>query len=347
MEGALPVKRLNRLSWLLSVIIGIIFYFIILHNDSDRHVYYYTSLTMLGIVLVGYSDVGLMFILAKRFPVRSKKFNLYRHLSTYTASIIIYLVLRPVFSGVGNRSWSFWDINMLLAFVGSGIVINTMVITMHNSVLLYESKLQSELEVSMLKAANAEAMNLVLKRQIQPHFLFNALNTLKALYHKDTQTADTYMVHMANFLRASIFHDSSNISSLEDEVKLLYDYLEMQHISFGTALVCTISLPEETLKNFSLPSFSLQPLLENAIKHNTFTQEEPLHVTISQKENWLVMSNNLQKKKIKAASTNYGLANLAERYRLWSGDEIIIKEDTNTFSVSIKLLTNEYSDYRG
>jgi two-component system, LytTR family, sensor kinase len=347
MEGALPVKRLNRLSWLLSVIIGIIFYFIILHNDSDRHVYYYTSLTMLGIVLVGYSDVGLMLILAARFPVRSKKFNLYRRLSTYTSSVIIYLVLRPVFSRVGDRSWSFWDINMLLAFIGSGIVINTMIIIMHDSVLLYESKLQSELEVSMLKAANAEAMNLVLKRQIQPHFLFNALNTLKALYHKDTQTADTYMLHMANFLRASIFHDSSNISSLEDEVKLLYDYLEMQQISFGTALVCTISLPEETLKNFSLPSFSLQPLLENAIKHNTFTQEEPLDVTISQEENWLVISNNLQKKKIKAASTNYGLANLAERYRLWSGEEIIIKEDQDTFSVSIKLLTNEHSDHRG
>ena len=347
MKGVLPVKRLNRLSWLLSVIIGIIFYFVILHNDSEKHVYYYTSLTMLGIVLVGYSDVGLMSILVKRFSVRSKKFNLYRRLSTYTTSIIIYLLLRPVFAWAGDRSWTFWDLGMLLAFIGSGIVINTTIIIMHDSVLLYESKLQSELEVSMLKAANAEAMNLVLKRQIQPHFLFNALNTLKALYHKDTQTADTYMVHMANFLRASIFHDSSNISSLEDEIKLLSDYLEMQHISFGTALVCTISLSEETLKSFSLPSFSLQPLLENAIKHNTFTQEEPLHVTISQEKNWLVISNNLQKKKIKTASTNYGLANLAERYRLWSGDEIIVKEDQDTFSVSIKLLTNEHSDHRG
>ena len=301
---------------------------------------------MLGIILVGYSDVGLMLIWAKIFPVRSKKFTLYRNVSTYAASILIYLMLRPVFAQIDHSHWSFWDLNLLLAFIGSGIVINSMIIIMHNSVLLYEHKLQSDLELSMLKAANAEAMNLVLKRQIQPHFLFNALNTLKALYHKDTRTADTYLVHMANFLRASIFHQSSNISTLEDEVKLLSDYLEMQHISFGTALICTISLPEETLKNFSLPSFSLQPLLENAIKHNSFTQEEPLTVNISQKDDWLVICNNLQKRKIKAASTNYGLANLAERYRLWSGDEIIIKEDKDTFSVSIKLLTNEDSDHR-
>jgi two-component system LytT family sensor kinase len=345
MKGTLPVKRLNRLTWLLSIIIGIIFFFVILHNDSQKHVYYYTFLTMLGIVLVGYSDVGMMAILATKFPVRSKKFTLYRRLLTYAASILIYLSLRPVFAQAGNKNWSFWDISLLLAFVGSGVVINSMIIIMHDSVLLYEHKLQSELELSMLKAANAEAMNLVLKQQIQPHFLFNALNTLKALYHKDTQIADTYIVHMANFLRASISHHSSNISTLEDEIKLLSDYLEMQRISFGSALVCTVTLSEETSENFFLPAFSLQPLLENAIKHNNFTQEEPLHVNISQKEDWLVVCNNLQKKKTKVASANYGLANLAERYRLWSGEEIIVKEDLNTFSVSIKLLTDEHSNH--
>lgn len=345
MKGMLPTRRLNRLTWLLSIIIGIIFYFVILHNDSEKHVYYFTSLTMLGIVLVGYTDVGIMTILASWFPVRSKKFTLYRSLFTYAASIFIYLLLRPVFIWAGDKLWVFWDISLLLAFIGSGIVVNSMIILMHDSVLLYEHKLQSELELSKLKTANAEAMNLVLKQQIQPHFLFNSLNTLKALYHKDAQTADTYLVHMADFLRASIFHNSANISTLEDEVKLLSDYLAMQRISFGTALSCTVNLPDETLKNFSLPSFSLQPLLENAIKHNNFTQEEPLNVNINQDGYWLIISNNLQKKKTKAASANYGLANLAERYRLWSGDEIIIKEDEETFSVSIKLLKNEHSNY--
>jgi two-component system LytT family sensor kinase len=345
MEENLPVKRLNRLTWLLSVIIGIVFYLVISHHDTEAHIYAYTLLTMSGIVMVGYADVGIMIILVTRRSFRSKKFSLYRWLLTYPASVIIYLLLWPLFAYLANDKWSFRDVALFFAFVGSGIVINTMIIILHNSVLLYEDKLHSELELSRLKAANAEAMNLVLKQQIQPHFLFNALNTLKALYHKDTQTADTYIVHMANFLRASIFHHTSNISKLEDEVLLLYDYLEMQRIRFGTALDCTITLPEETLKNYCLPSFSLQPLLENAIKHNNFTQEDPLKVTISQKDDWLVISNNIHKKKIKVASTNYGLANLAERYRLWSGDEIMIREEENSFSVSIKLLKNEYSNH--
>lgn len=338
MEEKLPLKRLNHLTWLQSIIIGFIFYVVVYNSGTPSHIIPFTILTMSGILLVGYADIGLMMALAKFFSIRSKKFSIYRRLLTYPASILIYLLLRPCFSYVSGKVWSFWEPGSFFAFVGSGIVINTLITLIHDSVLLYEHKLESELELSKLKAANAEAMNLVLKQQIQPHFLFNALNTLKALYHKDTQTADTYIVHMANFLRASIFHQSSNISSLEDEVKLLYDYLAMQRIRFGRAMDCTVSLTDNALKSYFLPSFSLQPLLENAIKHNNFTQEDPLKVSIIQKDEWLVISNNIQCKKVKVTSTQYGLANLAERYRLWSGDDIIIKEDQNSFSVSIKLL---------
>jgi two-component system LytT family sensor kinase len=351
MEEKLPLKRLSRLTWLQAIIIGFIFYLVASNSDSpDRHIVVYTLLTMSGILLVGYSDIMLMIILSKKHSTRSKKFSLLRRLLTYPVSILIYLLLRPCFSYVSGKEWSFWDAGTFFAFVGSGIVINTLITMLHDSVLLYEHKLYSELELSKLKAANAEAMNLVLKQQVQPHFLFNALNTLKALYHKDHAIADTYIVHMADFLRASISRHTANVSVLEDEIKLLYDYLAMQQIRFGTALDCTVTLTDDTLKNYYLPSFSLQPLLENAIKHNSFTPDDPLHVSIYQLNDRLVINNNIQKKKISVESTNSGLANLAERYHLCSGDDIIIAEDQNSFSVSIKLLKNihnEYSNHRG
>ena len=345
MDEKLPVKRLNRLTWLQAMIIGFIFYLIVSHNGGSPNLIAYTLLTGSGILLVGYADVGCMIVLSKWYSIRSRKFSIYRRLLTYTVSVIIYLLLWPIFDWAANRQWDFLNFNLLLAFIGSGLVINTLITLLHDSVLLYEHKMNSELELSRLKAANAEATNLLLKQQIQPHFLFNALNTLKALYHKDTQAGDIYLVHMANFLRASVFHHASNISTLDDEVKLLFDYLEMQRIRFGAALNCTIILTEETRKGYSLPSFSLQPLLENAIKHNNFTQEDPLIVHISQQGDWLIITNNIQKKRLKVASTNYGLANLAERYKLWSGDEIIISEDGNSFSVSVKLLKNAYSNH--
>lgn len=142
------------------------------------------------------------------------------------------------------------------------------------------------------------------------------------------------------------YTDEIAVPVLADEVALLSDYLEMQKIRFGIALDCTIDLPDEILKDHYLPSFSLQPLLENAIKHNDLTQESPLVVHIFCLEGRIVVYNNLQKKSVNVSSAYHGLANLAERYSLLSGDKIMIKEDKNTFSVSIKLLTNEYSDHR-
>lgn len=345
MEVNLPVKRLSRLTWLQCIIIGFIFYLVVYYGGNHTHIIPFTLLTMLGILLVGYSDIFIMILLAKRLSSRSQRFSFLRRASTYISSIVIYLSLRPAFYFFSGRNWSFWELGSFFAFMGSGIVINTLITLLHDSVLLYEHKMYSELELSKMKNANTEATNLLLKQQIQPHFLFNALNTLKALYHKDTHSADKYIVHMANFLRASIYHQTAKISTLEDELKLLLDYLEMQRIRFGTALDCTININEEMQKSYYLPSFSLQPLLENAIKHNDFTVEHPLMVNIKEEDKWLIISNNLQKKNMKVASVNYGLANLAERYHLWSGDEIMIKEEHNTFSVGIKLLAHEHSNY--
>lgn len=345
MEANLPVKRLNRLSWMFGTILAIIVYIIVSQYQTKIYRFAFSGFTLICIALIGYVDVMVLSWLSKRTTFKSRKSIQFRFLTTYPASILIYLLLWPVLAHITRHPWSVLDWRMFFVFVGSGIVMNTMVMVLHDSVLLYENKLRTDLELSRLKAANAEAANLLLKQQIQPHFLFNALNTVKALYHKDPRIADTYIVHMANFLRASIYHHTANVSSLEDEVQLLYDYLEMQRIRFGAALDCTVMLSEASLKSFWLPSFSLQPLLENAIKHNDFTRQDPLRVTLSEENGWLTISNNLQKKRMKVASVNYGLANLAERYQLWSGDEIIIREEQHTFSVSIKLLKNEHSHH--
>ncbi|MDN5286454.1 MAG: Histidine kinase [Mucilaginibacter sp.] len=345
MDAKLPVKRLNSLTWLLAIIASIILSLILSQYPTQKHIFLIAVLTITGISLVGYAHVYIMVILAKRFGLRSKKFSKYRFLFTYPASIAIYLLLWPIFAHLTKEHWSFWDVYLFMAFVGSGVVVNTTVIVLHNSVLLYEHKVYSDLELARLKTANAEAANLLLKQQIHPHFLFNALNTLKALYRKDPAAGDTYIVHLANFLRASIFKHTEKVSRLDEEFKLLQDYLEMQKIRFGTALICTITVPEESFKSYYLPSFSLQPLLENAIKHNELTEETPLEIAIFQQDGRIVVSNNLQKKKMRESSTNNGLANLAERYRLLSEDEILINERNNLFSVSIKLLTHEYSDH--
>lgn len=348
MDSVLPIKNLIRLNWLLVVAFTAIssVYFVFLLDDLPMHKIFYTVMTGLGIGLVGFANVGILILLERRYIIETKRFKVYRYLYTYAASLVIYIALSPVFDYIAKKSEVYPYLVFPSIFVVSSLVVNTVIVIFHDFIILHSDKARAGLELSKLKTANAEATNLLLKQQIHPHFLFNALNTLKALYRKDPRAGDTYIVHLANFLRASVYNHAAKVSTLADEVALLSDYLEMQKIRFGMALDCTIDLPPVMLKDHYLPSFSLQPLLENAIKHNDLTQEAPLIVHIFYLEGRVVVYNNLQKKSVNVSSAYHGLANLAERYSLLSGDEIIIKEDKSTFSVSIKLLTNEYSDHR-
>jgi two-component system LytT family sensor kinase len=346
MEITLPIKHLVRLNVLLSLVISAIIFLFLWLNKYEHYPLLYTVMTVFDISVIGFLNIFILIILSNRFERKSKKFRQYRYLLTYAGSAAIYLLVWPVFATLSKKEAVFTDIGMLFIFLVSSAMVNTLMLVSQNFVILQSEKARADVEISQLKIAHAEAANLLLKQQIHPHFLFNALNMLKSLYRKDIAAGDTYIVHLANFLRASIFQQTSRVSRLDEEFALLQDYLEMQQIRFGSALTCTITVPANSLKKYYLPTFSLQPLLENAIKHNELTEEMPLAITIYQNDDQIVVRNNLQKKKIRESSTNNGLANLAERYRLLSEDQIIIKEDLHFFSVSIKLLTDEYSDHR-
>jgi hypothetical protein len=347
MERCLPVKNLFRLTLLLSAVVSGVICLYLYQSKNEVHQLINTLMTFVVITTIGLSHLGILMLLAGKLRLNQKSLKSFRYLFTYLAAILAYLAIWPLFAPYSKPDWKFFDLNMIITFICSGVVVNTMFIVCFDFVMLQYEKSQAELKYSRLKTTHAEAANLFLKQQIHPHFLFNALNTLKSLYKKDLNAGETYIVHLANFLRASIENHETKVSRLDKEVDLLNDYLEMQKIRFGSALDCTVEIQDEILNNYYLPSFSLQPLLENAIKHNDLTIRTPLIVKIFCQEGRIIVHNNLKKKKIKPLSTNHGLANLSERYRLWSGDEVIIKEDQDTFTVSIKLLDNEYSDHRG
>jgi sensor histidine kinase YesM len=139
----------------------------------------------------------------------------------------------------------------------------------------------------------------------------------------------------------SLSANNIKITSLKDELELCANYLSMQKIRFGDTLNYTVSVPDETLKNTFVPSFSIQPLLENAIKHNELTKASPLHISIENIGDRIKVANNKKSKTTSEPSSGIGLANLAERYRILSGDEIIIEDDGSNFSVSIKLFDKQ------
>ncbi len=346
MKITLPIKSLIGINWLLTVVFSGIVCLFLFQNKTEQHPILYTFMTALAITIISYANIYVIIYLSKKYELNSPTFRLYRCVLTYIISAITYLIVWPIFAFFSKKEWEQDDYVLLLTFILSSVLINTLILVLQDFVLLHTQKAHTELELSKLKTAHAEAANSLLQQQIHPHFLFNSLNTVKSLYKKDPFAGDTYIVHLANFLRASIFTQSTKVSKLEVELALLKDYLEMQKFRFGSALCCLIMLPDEIIDNYYLPSFSLQPLLENAIKHNELTEEAPLRIVVWHIDDRIIVSNNLQRKAVKLESTNNGLANLSERYRLLSNDEVIIKEEDKVFSVSIKLLSNEYSNHR-
>ena len=237
-------------------------------------------------------------------------------------------------------SWLF-QILIIFFVIGS---INSVVLIVQDLVLLIERKTKIENENTELRIRNVEAANQKLKQQLQPHFLFNSLNVLKTLIRKQPDNAETYLKRLSDFLRASVLYDSVNTVTFGEELKLSLDYIEMQKIRFGDAIHFEVAIPDEAKAGF-LPVFSVQMLLENAIKHNAFTTEMPLHIKLFYENGWLTVSNTVRHKAVNESSTGMGLINLSERYKIISGDEISIRSDDSTFSVSIKILAHENCNY--
>lgn len=266
---------------------------------------------------------------------------------TANTSLIERGLLPPDFHGhkefYPSSNPLFWVHMLVVTFI-----IYVLVHFFHNFILLQHVKNRTERENALLKVANFESANQLLRQQVQPHFLFNALNVLKSLIRKYPDTAEAYLIRLSDFLRASFAVSKTDTARLSDELKLCEDYMEMQKIRFGTSLLYEVRIAEDDdCLNRFLPFFSLQPLLENAIKHNQLTEAAPLGIQVKREGDWICVSNNLQPKTAVDGSTGNGLYNLKERYRILSGDEVEITMGGDRFSVRIKLLDHEYHRNRG
>jgi two-component system LytT family sensor kinase len=340
------IKEIRRLNMLLA---GLAFPFTILLLFLFEEII--SALFVLAFKTAGYMLITsnlLVWILkysAEKFPDDPIKFKTLRYLLSYTSGIVIYMALWPLFAYLAGIPSHLDNLKLMAAFVSISSVLTTIILFLHNYIIFKQNRIQTELENSRLQLRNAQAENLLLKQQIHPHFLFNSLNTLKALYKKDSSLGEVYLLNLADFLRSAVSHNNRHAATLQEELEICKNYLEMQKIRFNEALEWNLKIENQEILKGLVPSFSLQPLLENAIKHNIFTRETPLKLLIIQKGNYITVCNNINLRNAGQTSTKSGLSNLAERLLLWSGEEIIIKNDGILFSVSFKIMPNENSYY--
>jgi two-component system, LytTR family, sensor kinase len=200
---------------------------------------------------------------------------------------------------------------------------------------------ESESEIvrnEQLERAKVEAELEALKNQIDPHFIFNSLNTLSHLIEENPAKAKQFNDSLADVYRYILQNKARELVLLQEEINFLSDYFSLLKIRFENAVQLNNKTDETHYQQYLIPPISLQVMAENAIKHNEFTDEIPLVITITLENDSLTIHNDKRKKALRKESSKIGLQNLQERYRLTAGKEITITEDENNFTVTLPLL---------
>jgi len=200
---------------------------------------------------------------------------------------------------------------------------------------------ESESEIvrnEQLERAKAEAELEALKNQIDPHFIFNSLNTLSHLIEENPPKAKQFNDSLADVYRYILQNKARELVLLQEEINFLNDYFSLLKIRFENAVQLNNKIDEIHFQQYLIPPISLQVMAENAIKHNEFTDEIPLVITITLENDSLTIHNDKRKKTLRKESSKTGLHNLQERYRLTAGKEITITENENNFTVTLPLL---------
>jgi len=177
-----------------------------------------------------------------------------------------------------------------------------------------------------------------LKSQVNPHFLFNSLNTLANLIEEDKDAAIDYTTQLSDLYRHMLSYRNRDLVLLSEEWEILTGYMYIQQSRFGNALRMETDIPIELLQTKKIVPLSLQIVVENAIKHNIVSASMPLVIFITATDELVIISNHLQPKMSKEKSSGLGLANISKRYALLSKKEVSFGIVNNEFIVKLPLL---------
>lgn len=268
-----------------------------------------------------------------------------------TASILIPSAFAIGIGGQILENVLIWNIHLkkinpafFMGVTGLVVVFILAEVALYESYFLINKWHNSAMEAKELKKANLQLQYDSLKVQIQPHFLFNSLNTLIGLIKIDGNRAVAFTEEMAHVYRYLLEANDRQMISLHDEMEFAKAYFFLLKTRYSEGLHLDI-IGEEAMDCYQLPPLSLQILIENAVKHNIVTRSKPLYIQIEFRPatKQLVVSNNLQKK-TQAFNSGHGLLHLKKKFELMHMPEVKIREERSQFLVIIPIMkSNNYA----
>jgi sensor histidine kinase YesM len=196
---------------------------------------------------------------------------------------------------------------------------------------------KSIIEKEQAKQAQIRSELQGLRNQVNPHFLFNSMNTLMNIVVEDQQLAVNFLRKLSKVYRYVLENRTEETLPLVKELDFIKSYIFLQKERFKGNLEVIINIPERDLDKHIIP-LSLQMLFENAIKHNIISKKKPLLIEVFVKNGKLFVQNNLQRKVQIMDSTKVGLENIKTRYQFFTGETVEVMETKDAFTVAIPLL---------
>jgi len=247
------------------------------------------------------------------------------------AAILLNSLLykQQITSGYFLETGSFMT-KVALIFVFAGSLIS-------NAVLFFKNWKEAAVQQEKLKREQLALQYETLKSQVNPHFLFNNLNSLTSLISTNPDKAIDFVKKFSDVYRYVLDQKDHELVDLASELKFVESYVFLQKIRFETNLDVEIYVNPQ---NFKVIPLSVQMLVENAIKHNEISDRKPLHLKIyTTDDQCLIVENQLQKK-TGSEGSGTGIQNIRERYEFFTNKKVVIFENLEKYHVSIPLLTD-------
>jgi len=307
-----------------------------------------TSLTLLAMLLIAYPDLLVIKSLNDFFPWNKR--SLGRSVIQFSSAILLGVIISIGITLLSHFINTYEEplrevlINNALIFS----VANLMIMIILEAWIFFIEKAKEKSRSKALEKEIAQIRFEVLKEQINPHFMFNSLNVLSGLIESDQAKAQTFIDEFSHIYRYVLETIDQHLVTVEDELRFARSYMYLQQIRYGKYLHFSVDLPADLLKSY-LPPLSLQVVLENAIKHNMVNQEQPLHINISDQEQQLFVTNNLQPKVVPVYTSGIGQKNLVKRFLLIGSQKPEFRLGTEKYEVLLPLIQEEKDedfDYR-
>ncbi|RRB06618.1 sensor histidine kinase [Larkinella rosea] len=204
----------------------------------------------------------------------------------------------------------------------------------------HRENLEADLALQRMQQEKTEVQMRALQSQVNPHFLFNGLNTLSSLIDEAPRQASEFVDELSNVYRYLLRSNENELVTLHDELRFIRSYFHLLQTRFGHSVQLHVSV-DEPKKSALLPPLTLQLLVENAVKHNVILPDQPLTIRIrTTGDDLLIVENNLQRKNLRIESNGVGLSNIDYKYRLLNQPVPLVGEADGWFQVILTLLTN-------